>query len=539
MNGRRTGVKTSVAQNLAYRSGLLFLSHSIEYRMRHCLLLLLMIFCATVLTLVADESGFGAHATITLRGDGSLSVKITLTAPSDGVIPREGLALEAEESDVMYAISLAESSPLSSSEMYPEGVFHNGDYLNYIVTPATPRPKLYFTLQGCTASICYLPQKICLDDDTTKTPAGAAIVGGSLQDFVVVRARVGYANAEEFAAWLNGDEDDDDSNLLRCVFEQYGAVFALLLTVVLGVLLNLTPCVLPMIPITLGILGARGVSRKRGALLGACYGGAMALTYGILGVIFLLIGGQFSSMSASGWFNLIIALVFIVLSGAMADLYSLDFSRFRKMPSDSQRNSVFGAFVLGGMTALMAGACVAPALLWVLILATDLHAQGNAIAWLLPLALGVGLGALWPLLGGGVASLPRPGKWMTNLKRLVAVMILLFGLYYLLVAITIFRGKTHTDDADTLWRTDIAAALTEARQTGKPLLIDFWGVACKSCVAMDATTMREPTVREAMKQYICLKIQGDRKDATDAQKLMQYCAVIGFPTYVVLQSQTP
>ncbi len=494
-----------------------------------------MIFCAAQFVWAVDESGFGVRAQIQTAGDNSLAVSVTLVAPGDGVIPFESLALEADDLEVPYAITLVESTPATSSEEYPEGVLHDGATLRYIVTPAKPAPALYFTLQGCTASICYLPQRIRLDGEAVAKASTAQDTG--MEKLTVVRSWSGYADAEQFLAWLKSDSAEEN-NLLQRVFDRHGAVLALLLTMLLGIMLNFTPCVLPMIPITLGIIGVRGVSRRRGVILGACYGGAIALTYGVLGIVFLVIGGQFSAVSGSGWFNLLIALIFVVLAGAMADFYSLDFSRFRRIPGEQQRNSVFGAFMLGLMTALMAGACVAPVLLWVLLLAADLRNQGSAVAWLLPLALGAGFGALWPLLGSGVGFLPRPGKWMIHIKRLVAVMILLFGLYYMFIAVTIFRGSSNSRESNAIWQNDIAASLADARESGRPLLVDFWGVACKSCVAMDVTTLRNESVRDAMQQYICVKIQGDNNDNAEAQSLMRHCGVIGFPTYVILQYQS-
>ena len=106
---------------------------------------------------------------------------------------------------------------------------------------------------------------------------------------------------------------------------------SLLLIVLGGAGLNLTPCVLPLIPINLAIIGAgaRASSRRRGFALGATYGLGMALVYGVLGLVVVLTGSKFGTLNSSAWFNVGIAVVFLIMSLAMFDLVNVDFSRFQ------------------------------------------------------------------------------------------------------------------------------------------------------------------------------------------------------------------
>ena len=116
----------------------------------------------------------------------------------------------------------------------------------------------------------------------------------------------------------------------RGLFEGRGPLAILLLVLVGGLALNLTPCVLPMIPINLAIIGAgaKASSRSRGFVLGGVYGAAMAAVYGILGVVVILTAGTFGTINASPWFNVAIAVVFVALALAMFDVFEIDFSRF-------------------------------------------------------------------------------------------------------------------------------------------------------------------------------------------------------------------
>ena len=88
------------------------------------------------------------------------------------------------------------------------------------------------------------------------------------------------------------------------------------------------------------------------------------------------------------------------------------------------------SFVMGGVAALLAGACVAPVVIQVVLFASNLYANGSPIALALPFLLGVGMAIPWPIAGAGLAALPRPGKWMVRVKQAFGVIILATAAYY-------------------------------------------------------------------------------------------------------------
>ena len=195
-----------------------------------------------------------------------------------------------------------------------------------------------------------------------------------------------------------------------------------------GLALNLTPCVLPLIPINLAIIGAgtRAGSRARGFALGSAYGVAMALVYGVLGLGVILTAGTFGTVNASPWFNVAIALLFVLLGLAMFDVLTIDFSRFQTAlsPESSGSGSFLVAFTMGGVAALLAGACVAPVVIQVIVFSSSLYAKGTAIALALPFLLGLGMALPWPVAGAGLSVIPRPGPWMVRVKQVFGVFIL-------------------------------------------------------------------------------------------------------------------
>src|SRR5205814_6610697 len=214
----------------------------------------------------------------------------------------------------------------------------------------------------------------------------------------------------------------------RGLFEGRGPLAILLIVFLGGLALNLTPCVLPMIPINLAIIGAgtQAGSRGRGFLLGSVYGAAMAVVYGVLGVVVILTASTFGTINASPWFNLGIATLFVVLALAMFDVVTIDFSRYsdRFRVSDASRGSFLVAFTMGGVAALLAGACVAPVVVQVVLFSSDLYATGTPAALSLPFFLGLGMAIPWPIAGAGIAALPRPGAWMVRIKQVFGVIIL-------------------------------------------------------------------------------------------------------------------
>jgi thiol:disulfide interchange protein len=317
-----------------------------------------------------------------------------------------------------------------------------------------------------------------------------------------------------------------------------------------GLALNLTPCVLPMIPVNLAIIGAgaQRSKRSRGFLLGAVYGGAMALVYGVLGVIVILTASTFGTINSSPWFNLGIAALFVVLGLAMFDVIMVDFTRFRSgmRLGETGRGTVWLAFTMGAVAALLAGACVAPVVIQVVVFASDLHAAGTSIALALPFVLGLGMGLPWPIAGAGLASLPKPGMWMVRVKQAMGVLILATAAYYGYIAYGIFANRMVDPSAVQAsvqeklkegWHSSLADGLVAARQTNTLAIIDFWATWCKNCVVMDETTLKDPEVRAALEHYTRIKFQAEDPEESPAKELMQRIDAVGLPAYVIVRAK--
>jgi thiol:disulfide interchange protein DsbD len=430
--------------------------------------------------------------------------------------------------------------------------------------------------QACSPTLCYRPtvKTLSVTGDaglaeagetvpaapaaplTAETPPAASTATASwrepLANFRIGASASGYLKSEAFLKFLDGAETSGATAEPSALdtFRQRGVWLSCLLILFWGLALNLTPCVLPMIPVNIAIIGAgvHASSRGRGLLLGGAYGLGIALVYGALGLVVVLTGARFGALNASPWFNLVISGVFVVLALGMFDVLPIDFSRFQGRlgagGGSAQGGRVLGALALGGVAALLAGACVAPVVIWVLLLSADLYSRGNAAGLLLPFLLGVGMALPWPLAGAGLSILPKPGRWMERIKVAFGVIILLVALWYGRLGVSLLMARTPGERAKVEaaqnahaaegWHTNLADALAEARRDQRPLLIDFWATWCKSCLHMEKTTFRDPAVTARMEAFVKVKFQAeDPADPALAEQL-DYFGVIGLPTYVVL-----
>jgi thiol:disulfide interchange protein len=382
------------------------------------------------------------------------------------------------------------------------------------------------------------------DPMTVAPPAPAAVSAesGWLEGLRERGRIIGYLTPSAFLAELDaldGVQTDDGSGLRSFAHDpaaflrRHGIVWTFVIVLIGGLLLNLTPCVLPMIPVNLGIIGAASGGR-RGFWLGLAYGAGIAVVYGVMGVIAVLAGGVFGALQGSPVFNGVVAGVFVLLALALFDVLTVDFSRLQRSAASGSRSGFAAAVGAGGFSALLAGACVAPVVVAVLILSASLVAQGVRAGALLPLGLGIGMALPWPFAGMGLSCLPKPGRWMETLKRVLGVFVLGMAVMYGWMAWQGFRPRPSADSITAgdpvAWAREVAAA----RAAGKPLMVDFWATWCKNCHVMESRTFRDPAVAKRLRDYHLIRVQAERPAEEPAQGMVDALGVLGLPTIVIL-----
>ncbi len=329
--------------------------------------------------------------------------------------------------------------------------------------------------------------------------------------------KMGYMDAEEFLAFLEnrgGEEEDDGGE-----FAGKPVLLVILLAFLGGILMNLTPCVLPMIPINLMIIGK---SFRRGL----AYGFGIALAYGAMGIAAAIGGMAFGQIQSSPWFNFAVSVVFVCLSLSLFGVFFIDFSK-RRVKSSS-------AFLMGALSAVLAGACVAPVLISVLLWTADLFAKGETFALGLPLVFGLGMALPWPLLGAGMQILPKPGGWMGKVNKCFGALVLCFAVYYAYLGV--MGLKSSAGGSETAAADDSAIEMTTANfalPDSGPVLVDCWATWCKNCAAMEATTMRDARVKEALEGFTVIRLQAE--DLAELKKIPGFEEVRGLPAFAIFE----
>ena len=201
-----------------------------------------------------------------------------------------------------------------------------------------------------------------------------------------------------------------------------------------GLLLALTPCVFPMMPILSGIIVGQGasVSKKRALVLSLVYVLGMAVTYAVAGVAAGLSGSLLSAALQNIWVLGSFAMVFVLLSLSMFGFYELQLpAALQSKLSDSanrrQGGSFLGVLLMGALSALIVGPCVAAPLAGALLYIAQTHDAVLGGVALFVMALGMGVPLI--LVGCAASALPKAGAWMENIKKVFGVLLLAVAIW--------------------------------------------------------------------------------------------------------------
>lgn len=300
-----------------------------------------------------------------------------------------------------------------------------------IPVQAEGRFKLIATSQGCAdRGLCYTP----MDSEARLSPKGgllAAIQGGGQSAPASGADSAGSAVDTAAGGTAAASTAESAGEVGRIEGSLKGRQFAVIvpLFILLGLGLAFTPCVLPMLPILSSIIVGEGqrASRARGFLLALAYSLGMAVVYTALGVAAGLIGEGLSASLQNPWVLSAFALLMIALSLSMFGVYQLQLpaSWQTRLAQSSGRGGgkLAGVFLMGGISALIVGPCVAAPLAGALVYISQTRDVVVGGAALFSMAVGMSIPLLLVGLSAGML-LPRAGAWMETVKRLFGVVML-------------------------------------------------------------------------------------------------------------------
>ncbi len=220
---------------------------------------------------------------------------------------------------------------------------------------------------------------------------------------------------------------------------QSSAALALAVAYLAGILTSFTPCVYPVIPITVSFIGARSSgSALKGLLLSLSYVTGMAITYTALGAAAAMSGRLFGYIQSNPWMYFFMANLCIFMGMSMLGLFSLNVRSpmfVSRLQPKRPTKGLISSFFVGAASGLIVGPCTAPVL--AVLLGYVAARQNVAFGMSLLFVFAFGMGTLLIFLGsfaGMISNMPKSGIWMTRLNRLFGLIMIGAGEYFLIVA---------------------------------------------------------------------------------------------------------
>jgi len=392
--------------------------------------------------------------------------------------------------------------------------------------------KLEGTLryQACNDNVCIAPKNVpvaleteIVADTEKPQPVHADIFGATATPSEPLKPLVTAGNAAS-------------DNAIATLVRERGWFATLLIIFLGGLALNLTPCVYPMIAITVSYFGGQGGERnaRRAFVSSLIYCMGIVLTYSTLGLLAALTGSLFGSALQSPVLLIGIALLLVALALSMFGLYELQPPQFlmQKATGLSAKAGYLGMFLFGAVIGVIAAPCLAP---FVVALLAFVGESGNPwLGWWLFFALALGLGLPYVVLGtfsGLLNRLPRSGTWMVSVKRVFGVALILVAIW---ITSPLWANLGASGAGGLAFEPYSAAKVQQATADRHPVFIDFSAEWCGPCRKMERTSFRDKRVLDESKDFTLLKADLTHEGSPDVEKLRKDFGIWGVPTLVFI-----
>lgn len=430
--------------------------------------------------------------------------------------------------------------------------------------------KASLRYQACNDKVCLPPKTVSGTialDVVAAGPAAASTPAPAAASTTAGAAFTPLAAAPKNPAPASSDR-------LASTFATSGLPLTLVILFVLGMALNLTPCVFPMIPITMGFFAMQSDGRRsRRLALSALYVLGIVIMYSSLGVVASLGGKMFGAWLQQPVVQVGFAALMLVLASSMFGAFDITVPQFIANRAMG-RAGLAGAMTMGLLVGIVAAPCVGPVVVSLVTLVASIGKPTIGFVMFAALALGLGFPYL-ALLN----ALPRPGEWMVQVKKAMGFVLVAMAVYFLrpLIGETWFRygvaasllvgavflffktGRSQqaralriacaaillvVGVAFAIPRTTDASALTwqqydqanVAASQRQPVVIDFFADWCIPCKELDAKTFSDKAVGQELGRFKRVKADLTLPDDPKTRELTQRYHIVGVPTIVFLDS---
>ena len=401
---------------------------------------------------------------------------------------------------------------------------------------------LSMELQGCAdKGICYPPMELRF------TLSGLqSVVNGVLYE-EGAEAESGAQNTTKQLGLSDLWSARDDAGLLTGMLQNISPIILLGSFFILGLAMALTPCVLPMLPIMSSVIFGsktnqhRDVSKLRSSVLAMSYVLGMAIMYSVAGMITAALGANIQAWLQNPWVLSVFALMLLALAASLFGFYELRLpqslhNKIDRIAGKQEGGSVVGAFMLGAISTLIASPCVTAPLAGVLAFIAQTGSIPMGGILLFVMALGMGL-PLMLFAIGAKGIIPKAGAWMTVVQRIFGVLLIGLAVW---VASPIFTSSKSSSN-ETMHRLEsgivfqrvantaqLDALLSQAKQKGQPVLLDFYADWCVTCKEMELLTFSDEKVKAALGAYLLIQVDVT-KNTVDHQRILKQYALFGPP----------
>ncbi len=465
----------------------------------------------------------------------------------------------------------------------PVSVYENNAIITAIIdVPKSTKIGTYtlnfdFGFQACNNASCMPPNNL-------KTDVTFTVVAES---FSINEKKVAEVTLEDIKAANKGDKEikEPEEDTLANKLEKSGLLISLLIVFFGGLALNLTPCVYPLIPITVGYFGGQSEGKtSRLFVLGVLYVLGMALTYSVVGVVTSLSGAIFGTLMQNPLVIVAIALVLGALALSMFGVYEFKLPDSWVMKAGGAQSGMFGAFFMGLTMGIVAAPCIGP---FVLGLVTVVGAKGDPVyGFLMFFFLAVGLGTpylILALFSGKIKNLPRAGLWMEAVKHIFGFILIGMAIYFLLpilpepfktyllpifmlisavyimffdksakdvkgfavfkyfLSILIIAASVYflipSSHEKPDWKVFTEEEYQKSLNNGEKIVIDFYADWCIPCKELDKLTFSEKNVLNEFKNYTLYKVDMTQTLSEKNEELRKKFNILGMPTVLLIDSK--